>query len=106
MRIYQLRIYTLSTADALERYRTIHYPRHLVSFPEYGIGLHGLWTDGSEVPRLYALLSFPADTDPADITERYLAGPELRSDMEGFDTTTIIEVTTTQLTPAPGSPLL
>lgn len=106
MRIYQLRTYTLSTADALERYRDIHYPRHLMNFPKYGIGLHGLWTDSSDAPRLYALLSFPADADPADITERYLAGPELRSDMEGFDTTAIIEVTATHLTPAPGSPLL
>jgi hypothetical protein len=106
MRIYQLRTYTLSTADALQRYRDIHYPRHLMNFPEFGIGLHGLWTDSSDVPRLYALLSFPADADPAEITETYLASPELRCDMEGFDTTAIIEVTATQLTPAPGSPLL
>lgn len=106
MRTYQLRVYTLSTADALERYRSIHYPRHLANFPKFGIGLHGLWTDSADVPRLYALLSFPADADPADITEQYLASPELRSDMEGFDPTAIIEVTATQLTPSPGSPLL
>lgn len=106
MRIYQLRIYTLSTTDALERYLGIHYLRHLMSFPKFGIGLHGLWTDSSEVPKLYALVSFPADADPADITAEYLASPELRSDMEGFDTTAISEVTATQLTPAPGSPLL
>ncbi|WP_228003160.1 NIPSNAP family protein [Nocardia australiensis] len=106
MRIYQLRVYTLSTADTLEKYRDIHYPRHLTSFPKFGIGLHGLWTDSADVPRLYALLSFPADADPAVITEQYLASPELRADMEGFDTAAIIEVTATQLTPAPGSPLL
>ncbi|MEU1985763.1 NIPSNAP domain-containing protein [Nocardia sp. NPDC019395] len=106
MRIYQLRVYTLSTATALERYRNTHYPRHLASFPKFGIGLHGLWTDDSDVPRLYALLSFPPDSDSAAITERYLSSSELRSDMQGFDTTAILDVTTTQLIPAPGSPLL
>ncbi|MGV9586826.1 NIPSNAP domain-containing protein [Nocardia farcinica] len=106
MRIYQLRVHTLSTAEALERYRSIHYPRHLTSFPIFGIGVHGLWTDSSAVPRLYALLSFPADSDPAAVTDRYLASPELHADMEGFDTTAILEVTATRLTPAPGSPLV
>ncbi|WP_228783380.1 hypothetical protein [Nocardia cyriacigeorgica] len=52
------------------------------------------------------MLSYPAHADPADVAARYLAGPELRSDMEGFDTADILEVTATQLTPAPGSPLL
>ena len=106
MRNYQLRVYTLSSADALERYRTIHYPRHLSNFPKFDIGVHGLWTDSAEAPKLYALLSFPANADPADIAERYLASPELRADMAGFDPTAIVEVTTTQLTPSPGSPLL
>jgi NIPSNAP protein len=106
MRNYQLRVYTLSSAEALDRYRTVHYPRHLSSFPKFDIGLHGLWTDSAGEPKLYVLLSFPADRDLAEITERYLASPELRSDMEGFDTTAIVAVTTTQLTPSPGSPLL
>ncbi|WP_280447161.1 NIPSNAP domain-containing protein [Nocardia cyriacigeorgica] len=106
MRIYQLRMYTLATWDALERYRSVHYLRHLTSFPAFDIGLHGLWTEDSDVPRLFALLSYPAHADPADVAARYLASPELRSDMEGFDTADILEVTATQLTPAPGSPLL
>lgn len=42
MRIYHLRIYTLSSEEALDRYRGIHYLRHLMSFPKFGIGLHGL----------------------------------------------------------------
>ncbi|WP_227981167.1 NIPSNAP family protein [Nocardia spumae] len=106
MRNYQLRVYTLSTATALEQYRNTHYPRHLASFPQFGIGLHGLWTDDSDVPRLYALLSFPPDSDSTAVTERYLASSELRSDMQGFDIDAILDVTTTELTPAPGSPLL
>ncbi|MGW5573329.1 hypothetical protein ACWEVD_19220 [Nocardia thailandica] len=58
------------------------------------------------MPKLYALVSFPADADPSEVAERYLASSELRSDMEGFDTTAITEVAATRLIPSAGSPLL
>lgn len=35
-RSYELRVYTLATAEALETYRQVHYPRHLISFLAYG----------------------------------------------------------------------
>ncbi|MFE3191452.1 NIPSNAP domain-containing protein [Nocardia sp. NPDC059240] len=105
-RSYELRVYTLATAEALDTYRRIHYPRHLVSFLAYGIGAHGIWTNTDDGYRLYALLSFAAGVDPAEVAERYLRSPELRSDMAGFDVSAILAVTSTRLTPSPGSALL
>ncbi|MEU6583356.1 NIPSNAP family protein [Nocardia sp. NPDC046763] len=105
-RSYELRVYTLASVEALETYRRVHYPRHLVSFLEYGIAAHGLWTNTDDQPRLYALLSFAEGADPADVAQRYLHSPELRADMAGFDVSAILEVTSTPLTPSPGSALL
>jgi hypothetical protein len=34
--MYQLRTYTLKTAGALERYATVHWPRHIISLRAFG----------------------------------------------------------------------
>lgn len=105
-RSYELRVYTLATAEALETYRQVHYPRHLISFLAYGIGAHGIWTNTDDGYRLYALLSFGEGAEPAEVAQRYLQSPELRADMAGFDVSAILGVTSTPLTPSPGSALL
>jgi hypothetical protein len=42
--MYQLRTYTLQTTDALERYATVHWPRHISSLRAFGVTTHGIWT--------------------------------------------------------------
>jgi hypothetical protein len=44
-RVYQFRIYTLRTAEALREYATAHWPRHLTSLRAFGVPTHGIWTD-------------------------------------------------------------
>ncbi len=104
--MYQLRIYTLRTAEALEDYATVHWSRHLSSLRAFGVTTHGIWTDhDADVHRLLALISYPAGADPAGVAAAYMAGPEFRADMEGFDVSNIINVEELLLDPTAGSPL-
>ena len=105
MRTYELRAYTLSSREALDRYRTVTYLRHLTSFAHHDIGFHGLWTAQDGSPVLYALVSYADGEDPADVTQRFMSSPEFHADVEGFDPSTIVAVTTTLLKPSEGSPL-
>jgi len=106
MRTYELRTYTLSSAAALEHYRTVNYLRHLTSLAHHHIGLHGLWIASDGAPVLHVLVSFADGEDPDEVTRRYMNSPELTADMEGFDVSNIVDVKTTRLTPSIGSPLL
>lgn len=104
--MYQLRIYTLRTADALQDYVTAHWPRHIPSLLAFGVATHGIWTDhdpGSH--RLFALISYPEGADPASVTAAYMASPEFKADMEGFDVRDITGVEEVLLDPSPTSPL-
>lgn len=104
--MYQLKTYTLRTREALERYATVHWPRHVTSMPPYGAAVHGFWTvhePGEH--RLVALLSFAEGVDPEAFLAAYAAGPELAADMEGFDVDDIVGVDDVLLEPAAGSPL-
>jgi hypothetical protein len=104
--VYQLKTYTLRTTEALHRYATVHWPRHIVSMRKFGVTVHGFWTDDQAgTHRLIALLSFRADVDPAAFLAAYVAGPELAADMEGFDVDDILGVEDLLLDPVAGSPL-
>lgn len=104
--MYQLKIYTLRTAEALRQYATVHWPRHLTSMPSFGVTVHGFWTDHQAgAHRLIALLSFHEGTDPADFTTAYVASPELAADMQGFNVSDILNVEELLLDPVAGSPL-
>ena len=66
MRTFELRVYTLRTQEALDFYREVVYPRHLNSFPLFGIEAHGFWTAKADVqPRLFVLVSYAAGGEPA-----------------------------------------
>ena len=43
MRTFELRVYKLRTKEALDFYTEKIYPRHLNSFPLFGIVAHGFW---------------------------------------------------------------
>ncbi|MEU6950533.1 NIPSNAP family protein [Streptomyces sp. NPDC046316] len=105
---YQLRVYTLCSSEALAAYENI-WSKHIPGMAKHQITTHGVWTvpatPGSEVPQLYALVSY---LDADDVQERlhaYLASPEFRADMEGFDLSQIVGVAETVLAPTADSPL-
>ncbi len=104
--MYQLRIYTLRTAEALEDYATTHWPRHIPSLRAFGVTTHGIWTDhNADAHRLLALISYPEGADPAEVTTAYMASPEFTADMDGFDASNIINVEELLLDPTAASPL-
>ena len=49
MRTFELRVYKLRTKEALDFYMEQIYPRHLSSFPLFGIEAHGFWTAKEDV---------------------------------------------------------
>ncbi len=104
--MYQLRIYTLRTAEALEDYASTHWPRHIPSLRAFGVTTHGIWTDhDADAHRLLAVISYPEGADPTEVTTAYMASPEFAADMDGFDASTIINVEEILLDPAAASPL-
>jgi hypothetical protein len=106
MRSFELRVYTLRTKEALEFYTDTIYPRHLHSFPLFGIEAHGFWTAKADVaPRLFVLVSYAEGDDPSDVTQRYMQSTEFADDIRNFDIADIVGVETTALTPSASSPL-
>ncbi|MFJ9371317.1 NIPSNAP family protein [Nocardia sp. NPDC101769] len=104
--MYQLRIYTLRTAEALEQYATVHWPRHIPSLRDFGVTTHGIWTQhDADAHRLLALISYPEGADPTEVATAYMASPGFAADMEGFDVDDIITVEDLLLDPAAASPL-
>ena len=104
--MYQLRIYPLRTAEALEEYATARWPRHIPSLRAFDVTTHGIWIDHNvEAHRLIALISYPEGADPAAVTTAYMASPEFKADMDGFDVSNIINVEEVLLDPAASSPL-
>ncbi|MGI8446843.1 MAG: NIPSNAP family protein [Streptosporangiaceae bacterium] len=104
--MYQLRIYTLRTAEALEDYATAHWPRHIPSLRAFGVTTHGIWTDhDADAHRLLALISYPRGADPTEVTAAYMASPAFAADMDGFDASNIINVEELLLDPTAASPL-
>jgi hypothetical protein len=104
--MHQLRIYTLRSAEALENYATVHWPRHIPSLRAFGVTTHGIWTHHDvDAHRLLALISYPDGADPAEVTTAYMASPEFAADMDGFDTSDILTVEDLLLKPTAASPL-
>lgn len=98
--VLQLRIYTLRSAEALQQYATVHWKRHLSTFPRFGVSTEGVWTECSgEARRLVALVRYPAGADPEQLTHHIMASAEFAADMAGFDTAQIIDVQTILLDP-------
>ena len=104
--MYQLRIYTLRTIEALEHYATVHWTRHISSLRAFGVTTHGIWTHhDADAHRLLALISYPDRADATEVTTAYMASPEFAADMDGFDPSNIINVEDLLLKPSDASPL-
>jgi hypothetical protein len=75
--MFQLRIYTLRSPQALHRYATVHWARHVATFGEFGITTHGVWTEREGgANRLVALIRYPQETDPERLTREVMATSE------------------------------
>jgi hypothetical protein len=103
--MFQLGIYTLRSAQALEHYATVHWARHVPSLAVLGVTTHGIWTQsGDGEHRLFALVSYPAGAEPAALERDFMASPQLASDMDGFDPENIVAVDSRLLDATPSSP--
>ena len=104
--MFQLRIYTLRSAEALDRYAAIHWARHIGSLDLFGVETHGIWTsrDGGQ-NRLFALVSYQDGADPARVETEYLASSAFAADMAGFDPHDIVDVTSFLLDSTASSPI-
>lgn len=103
--MFQLRIYTLRSPEALQRYATVHWARHVPTFATFGVTTHGVWTERSGgADRLVALISYPPGADPEHLTRQIMASPDFAADMAGFDTGDIVDVDQVLLDPMPFSP--
>jgi hypothetical protein len=106
MRTFELRVYKLRTKEALDFYREQVYPRHLASFPLFGIEAHGFWTAKEDVePRFFVLASYAAGEEPGEVVRRYMQSAEFAADIRSFDSSDIVGVESTILIPSTGSPL-
>jgi hypothetical protein len=104
--MFQLRIYTLQSPDALQRYATVHWARHLETFTTFGVTVVGVWTQRSGgVHRLVALIGYPPGAEPEQLTRHIMASPEFAADMAGFDVDDIVDVETTLLDATSFSPI-
>ncbi len=104
--MFQLRIYTLRSGQALERYATVHWARHVPSLAAFGVTTHGIWTQpGEDDHRLVALISYPNGADPAALTRDFMASAEFAADMEGFDPEDIVAVDSMLLDATQSSPV-
>ena len=43
--MFQLRIYTVRSPEALRQYATVHWDRHVATFAAFGVTTHGVWTE-------------------------------------------------------------
>ena len=102
----QLRIYTLRSPEALQRYATVHWARHLATFKTVGVTTHGVWTERSGgANRLVALIRYPPGADPEQLTRQVMTSPEFAADMAGFDVNEIVDVQSIPLNPTSFSPI-
>jgi hypothetical protein len=104
--VMELHTYTLASDDALRRYTTHFWPRHIQSLRKHGITVHGVWIDGgADTRRVIALVSYPPGSDPARIAEIYRSSCDFAEDHADFDGDLITSAQTARIEPIPSSPL-
>ena len=106
MRTFELRVYKLRTKEALDFYMEQIHPRHLSSFPLFGIEAHGFWTAKEDVePRFFVLASYAAGEEHDEVVRRYMQSREFAEDIRNFHVSDIIGVESTILIPSTSFPL-
>lgn len=89
---FELGIFTLPRKQALIFNKSEIYPRHLKSFPLFGIEPNGFLTPSSEISQLYIFVSYPKDVEPREVVRKYMKSCEFAYDIRGFDPKTIVSV--------------
>ncbi|KUI39355.1 NIPSNAP family protein [Mycobacterium sp. GA-2829] len=98
--MFELRIYTLRSREALQRYATVHWARHVDTFEKFGITTHGVWIDRSgDAHRLVALIRYSEDADIDHVTRTVMTSREFAADMADFDVDEILDVESVLLEP-------
>ena len=104
--MFQLRIYTLRSPEALQQYAMVHWDRHLATFTTFGVTTHGVWTERSGgAHRLVALIGYPPGAYPEQLTRHITTSPEFAADMAGFNVNEIVDVQSVPLDPTSFSPI-
>jgi len=104
--MFQLRIYTLRSVEALQQYAAVHWDRHQTTFTTFGVATHGVWTERrGGANRLVALISYPPGVDPQELTRQIMASPQFAADMAGFDSDEIVDVQSVLLDPTSFAPI-
>jgi hypothetical protein len=102
----ELRTYTLADENALRRYVSGFWPRHIQTLRTYGITVHGVWTEASSIGRhVFALIGYPHDSDPLQLAENYRTSVDFVEDHALFDVSLITSTQTVRLDPIASSPL-
>ncbi|BAL62758.1 hypothetical protein QQG09_00415 [Melissococcus plutonius] len=90
--MYQIRIYTMKDRKSAEEYLNIHWKRHLVSLPKYGITVHFVSSEeNKEQPRVFVLVSSQTG-NIGELNEKYMQSNDFLQDMAGFDMGAILSV--------------
>jgi hypothetical protein len=104
--MFQLRIYTLRSPEALQRYAKVHWARHLATFEAFrGPHPRGVGRAERDANRLVALIRYPPAVDPDHLTRKIMASPEFAADMADFDVDEIVDVHSALLDPTSFSPI-
>ncbi|MVA25034.1 NIPSNAP family protein (plasmid) [Agrobacterium vitis] len=104
MKIFEMRIYTLKSAEAATAYRGI-WIKHIESLKATGVTTHGVFTVADDPKKVVALVNYPDGADPKEVTDRYMASDLFKEDMTGFDLAWFSSVEAIPLTPEAFSPL-
>ncbi|WP_428331528.1 NIPSNAP family protein [Mucilaginibacter sp.] len=91
----QLRIYTLADKETAVQYFTVSWAKHRINLPKFGFEVKGVCGHApGNANQVIPIVSFPDESDPHEMTERYLKSPDFAVDTAGFDLNKIINVET------------
>jgi len=86
----QVRIYTLKDQQSADIYFHRHWPRHMASLPAYDIYVNDVFL-GNKC-QVIATVTYQEGADVEAINQKYMTSKDFKSDMDGFDMSTILHV--------------
>lgn len=86
----QVRIYTLKDRQSAEIYFRTHWPRHMISLPAFNIYVNHVYL--SDECQVIATVTYQEGADMQAINQEYMTSEAFRSDMKGFDMSSILRV--------------
>lgn len=97
----QLRTYTLIDKATAEHYLAVHWAKHIIYLPQYGLQVKGVWIGNTPeiANQVMAIVSFPDDEDVDEMTARYFKSPEFMDNMKAFDRNNFTNIETKIIRP-------